>query len=91
MGLIPKTAQLWAGFRMDPPLSLPSPSGLSLAPMAAPSPPEDPPEVHAAFHGFGVRPKRLLSVWKSEASTGRFVLPMITAPAARRRATGVAS
>ena len=54
---------------------------------AAPLPPLEPPGVRSVFQGLRVTPKAGPSVAPMIASSGRFVLPMITAPAARRRAT----
>ena len=50
---------------------------------AAPLPPLDPPGVRSVSHGLRVTPQRSDSVKPQIASSGRVVLAMITAPAAR--------
>src|SRR5262249_62060235 len=55
-GLCPKTPQQNAGIRIEPPMSEPSPIGEAPLPIAAPSPPEEPPAVRAVLYGFLVRP-----------------------------------
>lgn len=49
-----------AGIRIDPPISVPIPSGLPLAPTSDPSPPELPPEIKALFSGCTHCPKTWL-------------------------------
>ena len=44
-GLWPNTPLQKAGIRIEPPMSEPSPKGEAPLPMAAPSPPEEPPAV----------------------------------------------
>ena len=55
-GLIEAIPQQWAGFRSDPPMSLPSPIGLIPDASAAASPPLDPPAVTCGFHGLRREP-----------------------------------
>ena len=53
---------------------------------AAALPPEEPPGVRARSHGLRVGPKALFSLDEPIANSSMFVLPTITASAARRRA-----
>ena len=45
VGLWPKTPLKKAGIRIEPPKSVPIPNGANPEPIAAPSPPEEPPAV----------------------------------------------
>lgn len=56
VGLNPTTPQNAAGNLMEPPTSLPSPTGLQRVLMIIPSPPELPPEVRVVFQGLRPRP-----------------------------------
>jgi hypothetical protein len=58
---------------------------------AAAPPPLEPPGVRFRSQGLLVRPKIGLSVCASALRSGTLVLPITIAPAARRRATGVAT
>src|SRR5262245_22443930 len=80
-----------AGVRIEPPMSLPTSPPVSPAASAAAAPPDEPPGVRAGSHGLFVVPKIGFVVCTSLASVGTLVLPKITAPAARRRATTTAS
>src|SRR5437868_5795837 len=77
--------------RTDPPPSVPSASGPNPAATCAPAPPLLPPGVRLGFHGLRLGPKTRLSVVPRQPSSGVFVLPRITAPAALIRATTGAS
>src|SRR5579885_2431568 len=76
---------------MDPPVSLPSAHGTSLAATAAALPPEEPPGVRAVSHGLRAGPNALFSLDEPIANSSMFVLPTTTASAARRRSTTAAS
>ncbi len=76
---------------MEPPMSLPSSSGVRPAATAAAAPPDEPPAVRAVSHGLLVTPYTSLNVWKSPAYSGVLDLPKMTAPAARSRPTASAS
>ena len=54
---------------------------------AAPLPPLEPPGDQSIAQGFRVSPNSSFDVYPSNANSGRFVLPITTAPAARRRPT----
>src|SRR3981189_804208 len=58
----PQIPQKWAGTRIDPPPSLPTPPAEHPAAIAAASPPLEPPAECAKFHGLLVFPASLLSV-----------------------------
>src|SRR3990167_2735514 len=77
--------------RTEPPPAGPGASGPPPAAPAAAAPPLEPPGVSAGFQGFRVTPKSGFSVTALWPNSEVFVLPRITAPAARRRATGIAS
>src|SRR5919197_1729326 len=91
VGFIPTQPTSAAGWRMDPPVSVPNVPATSLAATAAALPPEDPPGVRDRSHGFIVGPKALFSVDEPIANSSMFSLPMITAPARFSLRTTVAS
>src|SRR5262245_37476960 len=72
-------------------VSLPISRGDPPAAMMAAAPPLLPPGVLVRSYGFEVRPYRALSVSSDIVISGVFVLPSRIAPAARSRATTVAS
>src|SRR5919201_4049506 len=84
-GLRPKTPQQAEGMRIDPAPSEAVAHGTSPAATAAPLPPLEPPGTRSVFHGFLVTPQVSVSVKPAKASSGRLVLPITIAPAARRR------
>jgi len=59
--LKPKTPQKCAGMRIDPPMSVPMPSGLARAATSAASPPLLPPGVREASHGLRAAPQMRLA------------------------------
>ena len=91
VGLTPTVPVTAAGWRMEPPVSVPSAKGASKAPTAAAEPPEDPPGIRPRSHGLAVRRNAECSVEPPIANSSRLVLPKIGVPAARRLATAVAS
>ena len=86
-GFKPTMPQHEAGIRIDPAPSEAVAAAHRPAATAAPLPPLEPPGVRSVFQGLRVTPNAGPSVAPMIASSGRFVLPMITAPAARRRET----
>ena len=68
-------------------MSLPSAIATIPQASAAAAPPLDPPAERSRRHGLRVRPCSGLKVWEPAPSSGVFVLPIATAPAARIRAT----
>ena len=72
---------------MEPPPSDPVASGTMPAAKAADAPPDDPPGPLEVSNGFKEGPKRALVVFPIQPNSGVLVLPTMTQPAARRRAT----
>ena len=88
---MPAQPTMAAGWRIDPPVSVPNAPGTSRAATAAALPPEDPPGVRDRSHGFMVGPYALFSVDEPMANSSIFSLPTITAPACFSLRTTVAS
>ena len=86
-GFSPTSPQQAAGIRIEPPPSLPCAIGTIPAATAAAEPPLEPPGVRSRFHGLWVAPNRRGSVVGRIPISGIVVLPTITNPAARSRAT----
>src|SRR5216684_630834 len=80
-----------AGWRIDPPVSDPSASGVRRAATAAADPPLDPPGVRSSAHGFRAGPNAEFSFDDPIANSSQLVFPTTTAPAASSRDTTVAS
>ena len=80
-----------AGWRIEPPVSVPSDSGTPLDATVAAEPPEEPPGTRSRSHGLCVGPNAECSVEEPIANSSRFVLPTITAPASFSRCTTVQS
>jgi hypothetical protein len=80
-----------AGFRREPPVSLPSAMGTMPQARAAAAPPLLPPTVRVRSYGFRVAPKRVLNVCDPAPNSGVFVFPIVMAPASRIRLTIKAS
>src|SRR5439155_19811899 len=76
---------------MDPPVSDPSASGTIPAATAAADPPLDPPGMRSSAQGLRTGPNAEFSFDDPIANSSQLVLPTMTAPAASRRATAVAS
>jgi hypothetical protein len=91
VGFTPTTPHSAAGCRIEPPVSEPNANGANPAATAAAEPPLEPPGTRDGSCGLRVGPNAEFSVDEPIANSSRFVLPMITAPASRRRATTVAS
>ena len=90
-GLRAATPACPAGRRSEPPASVASAMGPMPEPTAATAPPLEPPGCRSGAQGLPVDPKTRLSVKPESESSGVLVLPKITVPAARRRATGMSS
>src|SRR5687768_4806155 len=90
-GLMPNRPVNAHGMRIEPPPSVPTASGPIPAATAAAAPPDDPPGVLAGFHGLRVMPVSGLSVTPFQPNSGVVVLPTMTAPCSRSRATAGAS
>src|SRR5262249_57994970 len=91
VGLKPTTPQKCAGRRTEPAPSVPRWSGPQPAAASAAAPQDEPPEVIAGFQGLRVAPVSGLSLTAVQPCSVSVVLPRMTAPAARRRATARAS
>src|SRR2546423_9563281 len=91
VGRNPTTPHRAAGWRIDPPVSVPSASGANPAATAAALPPDEPPGTRVVSQGLAVGQNPEFSVDLPMANSSRFVLPITTAPAARSRATTVES
>src|SRR6267378_7220026 len=81
---------------IDPSVSVPMPTAARLAAIAAPVPELEPHGLRSSAYGFAHCPPRALQplddwVERMFAHSERFVLPRITAPAARSLATSGAS
>ncbi len=85
MGFIPTTPQREPGWRIEPPVSVPRATGAWNAATAAAEPPDEPPGTRSRSHGLAVGPYAECSVDEPIANSSMFVLPRMTAPAARRR------
>jgi hypothetical protein len=79
-----------AGWRMEPPVSVPSAQGARPAATAAALPPLDPPGTRSRSHGLRTGPKAEFSFDEPMANSSWFVLPRSVTPAASRRRTTVA-
>src|SRR6185437_15991517 len=77
--------------RTEPSVSEPTAAVASPAATAAAEPPDDPPAVYPWRSGLCVGPKCGFSVAAPSAPSSRLVLPISTAPAARRRDTACES
>ena len=79
-----------AGWRIEPPVSVPIDHGTVPAATAAAEPPDDPPGTRVRSHGFSVGPKAEFSVDEPMANSSWLVLASTGAPAFIRRSTDVA-
>ena len=91
VGFNPNRPQEAAGMRIEPAPSDAVASATSPAATAAALPPLEPPGLRWGFQGLRVTPQVADSVKPEIASSGRWVLPITIAPAARRRRTISAS
>src|SRR5829696_10481650 len=80
-----------AGWRIEPPVSVPVAAGTNRAATAAAEPPDEPPGTSDGLQGFFTGPKKLVSLDDPIANSSMLVLPSITVPAALSLATSVAS
>ena len=86
-GRMPTTLQNDAGLRSEPPMSEPSAIGIIPVASATAAPPLEPPHVFVRSYGLRVAPNTGLNVCEPAPNSGVFVLPIVTAPAARSRCT----
>src|SRR5690606_7178432 len=90
-GFIPTTPHSAAGWRIEPPVSLPSAITVAPAATAAAGPPLEPPGTRSRFQGLRASLNAEVSVDEPIANSSMFSLPRIGAPCALSRATTVAS
>jgi hypothetical protein len=96
---MPVTPQNDAGWRIEPPVSVPVAAGASRAATAAALAPEEPPGMRARFQGFctgtalswPTAGTATFSLAEPIANSSQLSLPSVTAPASARRRTTVAS
>jgi hypothetical protein len=79
-----------AGWRIEPPVSVPIAHGARPAATAAAEPPDEPPGTRSVSHGLRTGPYPEFSFDEPIANSSMFVLPSVGAPAAVRRSTAVA-
>src|SRR5919201_207387 len=91
VGLCPTMPVTAAGWRIDPPVSVPIPSGASHAATAALDPPDEPPGIRDRSQGLCVGWNAEFSVDDPMANSSMFVLPSSTMPASLMRRATVAS
>ncbi len=80
-----------AGWRIEPPVSVPSVPAHRLAATAAADPPDDPPGTRSSAQGLRTGLKALFSLDEPMANSSMFSLPRLMAPAACSRAPAVLS
>src|SRR5919197_4454941 len=91
VGFSPYTPVQAAGSRVEHPASVASAMGVSPAATDTAAPAEEPPQVSSGVHGLRVRPVNGELARGEWANSVVVVLPMMMAPAARRRATASTS
>ena len=79
-----------AGWRIEPPVSVPIAHGASPAATAAALPPEDPPGTRSRSHGLRTGPKAEFSLEDPIANSSWLVFASSAAPASLSRDTAVA-
>src|SRR5437868_7016005 len=90
VGFHPTTLQSAAGWRTEPPVSVPIASGTASAPTAAADPPDEPPGTRSGSHGLRAILYPEFSFDEPIPNSSQFVLPTTTAPARTSRSTQVA-
>jgi hypothetical protein len=91
VALIPTSPWNAAGTRPDPAVSVPSATSTMPSATATAEPLDDPPEIRSGAVACRTAPWGLRVPTRPVANWSRFVVPSTSAPAARRRATAVAS
>ncbi len=79
---MPHTPVSAAGWRIEPPVSVPVAAGAMRAATAAAEPPEEPPGTRRRSQGFFTGPKCEVSFDEPMANSSMLHLPSCTAPAA---------
>ena len=80
-----------AGWRIEPPVSVPVAAGVMRAATAVADPPEEPPGTRVVSQGLRTGPKCEVSLDEPIANSSMLVLPSSTAPAAAKRSMTCAS
>ena len=88
---MPVMPQKLAGWRIEPPVSVPVAAGVRRAATAAALPPEEPPGMRLASQGLRTALQAEFSLPEPMANSSQFSLPSVTMPSLARRATTVAS
>jgi hypothetical protein len=88
--LRPTTPHSAAGWRIEPPVSVPSAHGARPAATAAALPPDEPPGTRSRSHGLRTGPNAEFSFEEPIANSSWLVLPSSVAPASASFATAVA-
>jgi hypothetical protein len=91
VGFSPTTPHSDAGWRTEPPVSVPRAHTASPAATAAADPPDDPPGTVSRSHGLCTGPNAEFSFDEPMANSSQLVFPTSTEPAAESRAQGVQS
>src|SRR5690349_14559709 len=91
VGFRPQTPESAAGWRIEPPVSVPVAAGTSRAATDAADPPELPPGTYRVSQGLRTGPYQEVSLDEPIANSSMFVLPTSTVPAAFRPCTTCAS
>ncbi len=86
----PTIPQSAAGWRIEPPVSVPIAHGTRPAATAAAEPPDEPPGTRVRSHGFSTGPNAEFSFDEPIANSSWLVLASSTAPACSSRSTAVA-
>ena len=88
MPVMPHSA---AGWRIEPPVSVPVAAGARPPAIAAADPPDDPPGTAVVSQGFFTAPKNEFSLDEPMANSSQLSFPSVTMPALRNCSTTVAS
>jgi hypothetical protein len=88
---MPVMPQNDAGWRIEPPVSVPVAAGARRAATATALPPEEPPGMRLVSHGFFTGPKAEFSFDEPIANSSQLSLPSVTVPASASLRTTVAS
>src|SRR5207244_637228 len=90
VGFMPTIPHRAAGWRIEPPVSVPRAHGARPAATAAALPPEEPPGTRSRSQGLSTGPKAEFSFDEPIANSSWLVFPSSPAPAAVRYETAVA-
>src|ERR1035441_1422232 len=83
---MPVMPQKLAGWRIEPPVSVPVAAGSRRAATAAAEPPEEPPGTRLSSHGFLTTFQAEFSLLEPIANSSQLSLASVTIPASARRA-----